>query len=59
MKTWFMMWMFASALVGYLDAMDLDSDDGRPWWGRAIGAMLMGGVIAAGPGCLAVIAKLP
>lgn len=59
MKTWFMLWMFSSALVGYLDAADLDDDDGRPWWGRAIGAMLVGGVLAAVPGALAKLAGLP
>jgi hypothetical protein len=59
MKTWFMIWMFASALVGYLDAIDPEEEDGRPWWGRAIGAMLLGGVLAAIPGCLAVLARLP
>lgn len=60
MKTWFMFWMFASALWAHLDATDPEAgDDDHPWWGRALGALLCGGVLAAVPGALAKLAGLP
>jgi hypothetical protein len=59
MKTWFMMWMFASALVAYLEAFDDYFHDDRPWWGCALWALLTGGVMAGVPGALAKLAGLP
>lgn len=58
MKTWFMMWMFASALIGYVEVIEFGADD-QPWAAHAFAALLIGGVLAAVPGCLAVIAGLP
>jgi uncharacterized membrane protein len=60
MRTWFMIWMVCSVIVAVDDARRsaIEGDD-RPWWGRAIMALLVGGVFAAVPGLLAVIARLP
>ena len=54
MKVAFILWMAFAVVVA-----SVDEDDGRPWWGRAIYALLFGGIIAAPFTIIALLARLP
>jgi hypothetical protein len=59
-KTAIVLWLAVSAVLGWRDAerSAIEGDD-RPWWGRAIMALIAGAVFSAVPGTLAVLAGLP
>lgn len=60
MRTWFAIWMVGSAIVGGFDTQlsAIEGDD-RPWWGRAIFAMMVGGLFSLPFGVLAIAARMP
>jgi hypothetical protein len=59
-RTWFAIWMFASMVIACIDDQRsrIEGDD-RPWYGRAIFALLAGGIYALLPGLACLVLHAP